>query len=56
MAQIVSSETIEGVHVITPDVYGDDRGFFVETYRREWIPDGSQKWSKRTVGIVKVVA
>jgi dTDP-4-dehydrorhamnose 3,5-epimerase len=43
MAQIVSSETIEGVHVITPDVYGDDRGFFVETYRREWIPDGSRE-------------
>ena len=33
MAEIVSSETIEGVHVVTPDVYGDDRGFFVETYR-----------------------
>ena len=43
MAEIVSSETIEGVHVVTPDVYGDDRGFFVETYRREWIPEGSRE-------------
>ena len=42
MAEIVSSETIEGVHVVTPDVYGDDRGFFVETYRREWIPEGGR--------------
>ena len=43
MAEIVSSEIIEGVHVVTPDVYADDRGFFVETYRREWIPNGSRE-------------
>ena len=43
MSEIVSSETIEVVHVVTPDVYGDDRVFFVDTYRREWIPEGSRE-------------
>ena len=43
MAQVVSSEKIQGVHVVTPDVYPDQRGFFVETYRREWIPEASRE-------------
>ena len=43
MAEVVSSENIQGVHVVTPDVYKDERGFFVETYRREWIPEGSRE-------------
>ena len=25
-------------YVVEPDVHGDERGFFVETYRREWFP------------------
>ena len=43
MAKVESSEVIEGVYIVTPDVYSDDRGFFVETYRREWIPQGSRE-------------
>jgi len=32
------SSVIAGVFHVVPDVHGDDRGVFVETYRREWIP------------------
>jgi dTDP-4-dehydrorhamnose 3,5-epimerase len=35
---IRESTSIVGVHIVTPDVWGDDRGQFVETFRREWIP------------------
>ena len=38
MATVHESEVIAGVHVVEPVVHGDDRGMFVETYRREWIP------------------
>ena len=38
MATVVESELIAGVHVVEPIVHGDDRGLFVESYRREWIP------------------
>jgi len=27
---------LQGLIVVEPDVYGDERGFFAETYRREW--------------------
>jgi dTDP-4-dehydrorhamnose 3,5-epimerase len=27
---------LEGLSVIEPDVHGDERGFFCETYRHEW--------------------
>jgi dTDP-4-dehydrorhamnose 3,5-epimerase len=33
---------IDGVVVITPTVHGDERGVFVETYRREWFPQGRE--------------
>ena len=26
-----------------PDVHGDDRGRFIETYRRSWFPDGGRE-------------
>jgi dTDP-4-dehydrorhamnose 3,5-epimerase len=42
MATVTPSEQIEGVHVVTPTVHGDERGYFVETYRREWIPKGRE--------------
>ncbi len=42
MATITPSDTISGVHVVDPDVHGDERGFFVETYRREWFPQGRE--------------
>jgi dTDP-4-dehydrorhamnose 3,5-epimerase len=38
MAKVIPSGVIAGVYVVEPVVHGDDRGFFVETYRREWIP------------------
>src|ERR1041385_3848 len=38
MPQIEQSETIAGVVVVTPDVHGDNRGRFVETFRRGWVP------------------
>src|SRR5581483_10292577 len=38
MPQIEPSETIAGVVVVTPDVHGDNRGRFVETFRQEWVP------------------
>ena len=42
MATFEHSEVIDGIVVVTPDVFGDDRGIFVETYRREWFPKGRE--------------
>ena len=42
MATITPSETIAGVAIVEPDVHGDERGCFVETYRRSWFPDGRE--------------
>jgi dTDP-4-dehydrorhamnose 3,5-epimerase len=42
MAQIRESTVIAGVFHVLPDVHGDDRGFFVETYRRQWFPHGRE--------------
>ncbi len=42
MAEIVESDVIAGVHVVTPQKFGDERGFFVETYRRQWFPSGRE--------------
>ncbi|MFV0317025.1 MAG: dTDP-4-dehydrorhamnose 3,5-epimerase family protein [Microthrixaceae bacterium] len=42
MAEITESELIKGVYVVRPRVFGDERGYFVETYRREWIPSGRE--------------
>jgi len=42
MATITESDVINGVYVVEPDVFGDDRGCFVETYRRAWIPQGRE--------------
>ncbi len=42
MPTIVPSEEIEGVVLVVPDVHGDDRGRFVESYRREWLPLGRE--------------
>ncbi len=30
---------LDGLIAIEPDVHGDERGFFAETYRRAWHPD-----------------
>lgn len=37
-ATVEQCEAIAGVYVVTPQVFGDPRGQFVETYRREWVP------------------
>jgi dTDP-4-dehydrorhamnose 3,5-epimerase len=42
LATITESHAIAGVYIVEPVVHGDDRGLFVETYRREWIPDGRE--------------
>lgn len=38
----IDTTTIDGVFVVTPEVHGDERGCFVETYRRSWFPDGRE--------------
>jgi len=42
MAEIYESDVIGGVWVVEPDVHGDERGRFVETYRRSWFPLGRE--------------
>jgi dTDP-4-dehydrorhamnose 3,5-epimerase len=39
---VEASPTIDGVLVVQPDVHGDERGVFVETYRRAWFPSGRE--------------
>ena len=34
MATVTESDVIKGVYLVDPVVHGDDRGYFVETYRR----------------------
>jgi len=53
---VEASSVIDGVVVVTPTVHGDERGLFVETYRREWLPDGREmvqgNRSDKTAGAV----
>jgi dTDP-4-dehydrorhamnose 3,5-epimerase len=42
MATVTESDTIAGVYVVDPVVFGDERGYFVETYRRQWFPLGRE--------------
>lgn len=42
MAEVRRLDEIDGVVVVDPAVFGDTRGSFVETYRREWFPDGQE--------------
>jgi dTDP-4-dehydrorhamnose 3,5-epimerase len=41
MPEITRSKEIAGVVIVKPDVHGDNRGRFVETFRQEWLPDGA---------------
>jgi dTDP-4-dehydrorhamnose 3,5-epimerase len=34
--------TIAGVHIVVPEIHGDQRGLFIETYRRNWFPNGRE--------------
>src|SRR5215207_7429262 len=42
MATVTESDVIKGVFVVEPQIHGDDRGYFIETYRREWFPLGRE--------------
>jgi dTDP-4-dehydrorhamnose 3,5-epimerase len=42
MATVVESDVVAGVHVVDPSLHGDERGVFVETYRRAWFPQGRE--------------
>ncbi|NNC79146.1 MAG: dTDP-4-dehydrorhamnose 3,5-epimerase family protein [Acidimicrobiales bacterium] len=42
MATITESDLIDGVYVVEPTKHADDRGYFIETYRREWFPNGRE--------------
>lgn len=44
MPHIENSTHIEGVQIVKFDAFGDDRGRFMETFRREWFPQRS--WDK----------
>ena len=39
MPELIPSAVIDDVVLVRPDVHGDERGRFVETYRRSWFPD-----------------
>jgi len=39
---VTTSDRIAGVHVVEPTIHGDQRGLFIETYRREWFPNGRE--------------
>ena len=41
MPEITRSKEIAGVVIVKPDVHGDNRGRFVETFRQEWLPDAA---------------
>ncbi len=42
MATVEESGTIAGVYIVEPLIHGDARGYFIETYRREWFPLGRE--------------
>ena len=42
MPSIEESKVIADVIVVEPDLHGDERGRFVETYRRSWFPLGRE--------------
>jgi len=40
--KVVESDEIVGLFVVEPSLHGDERGLFIETYRREWFPGGRE--------------
>lgn len=42
MPRIQESDVIAGVFIVEPDIHGDERGRFIETYRRSWFPLGRE--------------
>jgi dTDP-4-dehydrorhamnose 3,5-epimerase len=43
MAEIRASEKIEGVYIVELQAYADERGRFMETFRKEWFPQRTWK-------------
>ena len=41
MPEVKESPEIAGVVVVVPDVFGDARGRFVESFRQEWLPESA---------------
>ena len=42
MATVTESKIIKDVQIVEPQMHGDERGYFIETYRREWFPLGRE--------------
>ena len=42
MPNVIKSDLIDGVYVVEPTIHGDQRGLFIETYRREWFPNSRE--------------
>jgi dTDP-4-dehydrorhamnose 3,5-epimerase len=42
MANVTESTRIAGVYHAALQTFGDERGYFVETFRRSWVPDGRE--------------
>jgi dTDP-4-dehydrorhamnose 3,5-epimerase len=42
VAVINESDEIAGVFIVEPAIFGDERGIFIETFRREWIPSSRE--------------
>ena len=42
MAVITESSVIKDVQIVEPAMFKDERGFFIETYRRQWFPLGRE--------------
>ena len=41
LADAIGTE-IDGVYVVQPTLHGDERGLFIETYRRQWFPNSRE--------------
>jgi dTDP-4-dehydrorhamnose 3,5-epimerase len=41
MATVTPAPEIGGVVIVEPQIWADDRGMFAETFRQEWLPEGS---------------
>jgi dTDP-4-dehydrorhamnose 3,5-epimerase len=40
--KVTESDRIAGVWIVEPEIHGDQRGLFIETYRRAWFPNGRE--------------
>jgi dTDP-4-dehydrorhamnose 3,5-epimerase len=40
--KVTESTVIAGAYLVEPVIHGDQRGLFIETYRREWFPGGRE--------------